>query len=743
MTDTSITFRDALDACRRIQGKRLFFIAGTEKSGTTWLQLLLDRHPRIACKGEGQFATRLWPDLCDAIKGYSGFIRELNLKVFNEIEQFPLPDDADIAAIQAFAASLMLAKYGDHDEIQAVGEKTPGHIRTLDMLKRLFPESRFLFISRDGRDIAVSGWHHLIRQHGHDQADPLPAYAARIARVWKSDYEKALNFSKRHPGDCAFVRYEDLHRTPAREMERLLGFLGVDTDPAVIEACIAAARFSNLSRGRERGQENAGSHFRKGIVGDWKNHFDAAAWQAFDTEAGAQLEQLGYERGGPPSPIPESAPEATTTTASNIRSAGTNAPSPAPVTRASACEAGLELAARLRWREALPLLRQADASGPGDYRVRMQLGHALRATKSSEEAALAFASAETLVAGDRDALFHAAISLKEAGRQDDAITAYQRLLAAHPGFAQGWSLLGVVFKETGRLPEAVDAFRAALAIKEDIPTRNALVIALYLADRHDEAIAEGTRNLMLKDVQAMRAFAESPFRKLAIQPNARVFNPKTPHRNVIAFSLWGDDPTYVHGAIVNARIAPHIYYGWSTRFYCDASVPTDAIDQLRQAGAQIVMIDDPALMAVRPLWRFLASDDPGVDWFICRDTDSRLNAQELLAVDAWLRSGKPFHAMRDHIYHMELMLAGMWGGMARVLPNLREMVLSHPQYFNNRFGDQAFLMNLVWPLIRKHILVHDSYYRFGDSVDFPDGYRLPRPVHVGGAIKNMPSWRNR
>ena len=239
----------------------------------------------------------------------------------------------------------------------------------------------------------------------------------------------------------------------------------------------------------------------------------------------------------------------------------------------------------------------------------------------------------------------------------------------------------------------------------------------------------------------MLAFEQSPLRARRLDPPARVFDYKTPNRNIIAFSLWGEDPVYVHGAIVNARIAPNLYYGWRTRFYCDRSVPPDALDELRRCGAEIVMVEDPQLLPVRHLWRFLVSDDPDVDWFVCRDTDSRLNAQELLAVEEWVHSGKAFHLMRDHVYHMELILAGMWGGMARVLPNMREMILGNRDYAANRFSDQAFLMEMVWPQIKEHVLIHDSYYRLHGARDFPPGYRLPRPIHVGGAVKNIGTWR--
>ena len=41
--------------------------------------------------------------------------------------------------------------------------------------------------------------------------------------------------------------------------------------------------------------------------------------------------------------------------------------------------------------------------------------------------------------------------------------------------------------------------------------------------------------------------------------------------------------------------------------------------------------------------------------------NSRFSARESAAVSAWLRSELPFHIMRDHNYHRDRILAGMWG----------------------------------------------------------------------------------
>ena len=376
------------------------------------------------------------------------------------------------------------------------------------------------------------------------------------------------------------------------------------------------------------------------------------------------------------------------------------------------------------------------------YGDLLRRANTLRRTGAFAEAAHTYLQAAEATDSPQEALLFHAISLKDAGQETPAIQAYQQLLARCPDYAIGWSLFGTWLRKINRLPEAIDALRRSLALRNDIETRNVLVMALYSQGELEAARLEGLRNLYEKDQEAMQHFScHSPRPSLQLPTKARAFDPQARTRNVIAFSLWGEQPAYVHGAIENARLATHLYYGWSTRIYHDDSVPADAIQTLQRAGAQTVRIADPALQAIKPMWRFMAANDPEVDWFLCRDADSRLNAQELLAVQAWLHSGQPFHIMRDHIFHMELILAGMWGGAAGVLPNIRQQLLHMPHYFNNAFADQAYLKNEIWPLIRDHSLTHDSEYHFYRGHDFPDAYRLPRPIHVGGSIKQMRHWR--
>ncbi len=53
-------------------------------------------------------------------------------------------------------------------------------------------------------------------------------------------------------------------------------------------------RFAKRAGGRSPGQENIQHHFRKGIPGDWNNHFSVRHTREFNHRYGDLLEKLGY-----------------------------------------------------------------------------------------------------------------------------------------------------------------------------------------------------------------------------------------------------------------------------------------------------------------------------------------------------------------------------------------------------------------------------------------------------------------
>ena len=189
------------------------------------------------------------------------------------------------------------------------------------------------------------------------------------------------------------------------------------------------------------------------------------------------------------------------------------------------------------------------------------------------------------------------------------------------------------------------------------------------------------------------------------------FNSKNPKENIISFSLFGSSVRYCEYAVLNAKKALEIYPEWRCRFYVDESVPRHVINRLIDLNAQVIFATDSMKQLPGIFWRFYVMDDPNVKRFMIRDADSLLSYREKMAVEDWLNSGKWFHTMHDNKDHVELILAGMWGGCTGVVHNIEQGILefiTSQRYISINVIDQHFLRYCVWPTIKQSVLIHDS-----------------------------------
>lgn len=210
--------------------------------------------------------------------------------------------------------------------------------------------------------------------------------------------------------------------------------------------------------------------------------------------------------------------------------------------------------------------------------------------------------------------------------------------------------------------------------------------------------------------------------------------------NAIAYTLFGNNPLYVVGALRNAEMIETVFPGWKAVFYLGDDVPPDTADRLMALGA-IVRGGDRGIKN-EVFRRFLIADDASVERFLVRDTDSRLLLRDYRAVQAWIESGLPFHAVRDHPHHTPPLMAGLWGGTTGLLPNMHGMILESGfanQPFNREtlYGaDQTFLARYVWPQVYGRCLEHDSCTRhiYPTALPFPDGCQLGDARFVGEIV---------
>jgi hypothetical protein len=309
-----------------------------------------------------------------------------------------------------------------------------------------------------------------------------------------------------------------------------------------------------------------------------------------------------------------------------------------------------------------------------------------------------------------------------------AATLLEHQLKHTPGDYACRANLLVCLTRTRRCAEAIQLARTLLVEAEnDFTVLDSMTTCLHRLDRHDEASAMGTRSLEAKD----RANSAPPkdWRPPETSPSA--FANQTGKRHVIAYSLWGARPEYLRGALRNLLLATDIYPGWILRFNVDPSVPEDFVGLISELGGEVVRHPPDQTLRRRLCWRFEVANDPSVGYFLVRDADSVISAREACAVREWIDSGKWFHVMRDWWSHSDLMLAGMWGGVANVLPNLVPMLNAYDARSAETPNiDQWFLRDRVWNHVRLSCLVHDRCFRPTGAHPFP-GRVLDATRHVG------------
>jgi hypothetical protein len=166
-------------------------------------------------------------------------------------------------------------------------EKSPRNVHNVERIRQIFPGARLIMIYRDGRDVVTSD-----RFFTEDYGGKSFDFASAV-HAWREDMEAHLAAAERHPVfACA---YESLLADGVSVAKSLFRFLGLSHDDPLITDLLERSSF-RFYAGRERGEEDRKRFYRKGIAGDWKNHFTAEDTALFKEIAGDMLIRLGYEQ---------------------------------------------------------------------------------------------------------------------------------------------------------------------------------------------------------------------------------------------------------------------------------------------------------------------------------------------------------------------------------------------------------------------------------------------------------------
>ena len=250
--------------------KQLFFVGGAPRSGTTWVQQILDAHPEISCRGEGLFQKHFADPLDGLLAARRDVLNTKNTALFAHTGGYPVPEPEDADMLLGTAMLLSFNRQASGKACRAIGEKTPENVFFYPRLRTLFPRAKLIAVARDPRDVLTSAWHFFHRPTAGEDESAAKFAFIRLALPSLNDGARAMiELADRHPGDVMIVTYESLSRSPHLVVSNMYRFLGVADAAPLVADSVARTAFASQAGGRSAGAARNGAFLRKGVAGDW------------------------------------------------------------------------------------------------------------------------------------------------------------------------------------------------------------------------------------------------------------------------------------------------------------------------------------------------------------------------------------------------------------------------------------------------------------------------------------------
>ena len=245
---------------------KVIFVVGARRSGTNWLQRAIAAHPDVVAAPSETFLIHALVPLRDRFHHGSVDSPKTSRSYVHR--------DAMLDQMRALCDTVFVGLMDGLDpKAKRFVERTPDHVRDLDLVAELYPDAHVVHIIRDGRDVVRSllaqGWG--------------PSEARDAALEWRSAIESARasapNLLRYHE-----VVYEQMLAEPATHVRDLYTTLGLRTSDAELETAFAEV---GITYNADPASSGVGAE-------KWRTELDPHVLAVVDEAAGDLLAELGY-----------------------------------------------------------------------------------------------------------------------------------------------------------------------------------------------------------------------------------------------------------------------------------------------------------------------------------------------------------------------------------------------------------------------------------------------------------------
>lgn len=271
------------------------FVMGCPRSGTTWVQLLLNEHPEIATAPETQifpFYLKRFQDQWrhegntrdQGEQGRAGLSRLLSETEFRDL----------CRQVALRVLTHIRERSSNPDAVRYVVEKSPQNAEVAQWIHELFPHGYFIHVIRDPRDTSDS----LLRAALTWGSNWAPRNPIDAARMWTRHVENARSLS----GMAAHymeVRYEDLLDNPTTILASIFEWLGAPASHELcrdaVEACsVDRLRKAEASRVPLPGERSPTEFFGPARAGNWRASLPLRSVRLIEEVCRTAMLQVGY-----------------------------------------------------------------------------------------------------------------------------------------------------------------------------------------------------------------------------------------------------------------------------------------------------------------------------------------------------------------------------------------------------------------------------------------------------------------
>ncbi len=278
-----------------------FFVLANPRSGSSMFRLMLNAHSNITVPPESGFA--LW--YADKYSGVDGYNQEICKSFVDDVfraKKFETWGVSRQILLETITNSKPKSYVGMVDSVceayavrngkksSVFGDKNNYYVNHLDALKEHFPDSKLIFLFRDGRDVAVSYKNVDQEKINSNYVPRLSKDIEVIAQEWADNVRKFLRVMERDKNTIA-VKYEDLIGKPKAELSRIFNFLGEEFE----EKTLSFHDFNDEPEEFLQWKSKTLEGVDKRNMNKYKRYLTSQELGRFNRIAEKELLTLGYE----------------------------------------------------------------------------------------------------------------------------------------------------------------------------------------------------------------------------------------------------------------------------------------------------------------------------------------------------------------------------------------------------------------------------------------------------------------